>query len=251
VDFRFSKPYAGDYRIGLIRSPTFPVALVVAASSAFPPVLSPVILNPDPASFERTPGADLYDTLAYRTRVVLTDGGVYDNLGLETVWKRLDTVLTSDAGAPFGLFPDPGTSWYRQTFRSFDIATNQARGLRKRLLIDSYKAGTRRGAYWGIMTEIAGYGLPDALPVPADVTAKLARMRTRLNPFNTAEQCSLINWGYAVSDAAMRRFVLAIQTSPGRWPYPHYALDRPLSPEVKVEPITDPVDVRSAPVGDR
>jgi NTE family protein len=38
VDFRFSKPYAGDYRIGLIPNPTFPLALAVAASSAFPPV---------------------------------------------------------------------------------------------------------------------------------------------------------------------------------------------------------------------
>lgn len=109
----------------------------------------------------------------------------------------------------------------------------------------------RRGAYWGIMTEIAGYGLPDALPVPAEVTAKLARMRTRLNPFNEAEQASLINWGYAVSDAALRRFVLAVQTTPGRWAYPEYALDQPMSPDVKVEPVPDPVDVRSAPASER
>lgn len=65
-------------------------------------------------------------------------------------------MLVSDVGAPFGLYPDPGTSGHRQTFRSFDITTNQARGLRKRILIDRYYAGERRGAYWGIMTEIAG-----------------------------------------------------------------------------------------------
>jgi NTE family protein len=34
----------------------------------------------------------------FTTEVVLTDGGVYDNLGLETAWKRYDSILVSDAG---------------------------------------------------------------------------------------------------------------------------------------------------------
>jgi hypothetical protein len=38
---RFSKPYMWDYRVGKIESPTIPLATAVAASSAFPPVLSP------------------------------------------------------------------------------------------------------------------------------------------------------------------------------------------------------------------
>ena len=29
---------------------------------------------------------------------MLTDGGVYDNLGLETAWKRYETILVSDGG---------------------------------------------------------------------------------------------------------------------------------------------------------
>jgi hypothetical protein len=33
----------------------------------------------------------------FRGDVVLTDG-VYDNLGLETAWKRYETVLVSDGG---------------------------------------------------------------------------------------------------------------------------------------------------------
>jgi len=28
----------------------------------------------------------------------LTDGGVYDNLGLETAWKNYETILVSDGG---------------------------------------------------------------------------------------------------------------------------------------------------------
>jgi len=38
-----------------------------------------------------------------RRRVMLSDGGVYDNLGLEPVWKSHELVLCSDGGKPFSL----------------------------------------------------------------------------------------------------------------------------------------------------
>ena len=63
-------------------------------------------------------------------------------------------MLTSDAGAPFGLELDPETAWHSQVLRALDIATNQSRGLRKRILIDDYTRGARKGAYWGIDTDI-------------------------------------------------------------------------------------------------
>jgi NTE family protein len=234
VSFRFSKPYAGDYRIGLMRDPAFPVALAVAASSAFPPFLSPVVIEPDPASFERVQGADLYDQAGYRRRLLLTDGGVYDNLGLETVWTRYDTVLVSDAGAPFDLDVDPESAWHNQVLRALDVATNQSRGLRKRALVADYRAGVRKGAYWGIATDIREYGVPDALPVlPGRITA-LAAVRTRLNAFSDEEQAQLINWGYAVCDAALRRtepppppgVPLPMPVPRVQWPVPAFPLDR-------------------------
>lgn len=224
VNFRFSKPYAGDYRMGLIPNPDFRVSLAVTASSAFPPVLSPVIVEPDPDAFQRTDGADLYDNLEYRRRLVLTDGGVYDNLGLETVWNRHQTVLVSDGGAPFEPNPAPDTAWHAQALRAMDIATAQSRGLRKRALVDDLQRRVRSGAYWGIMTEIAGYGLADTLPVSGSSTRELASMRTRLNPFSESEQARLINCGYALCDAAMRRFVLTGGAPAPRWPYPAFAL---------------------------
>src|SRR5215472_11678820 len=88
VDFRFSKPYAGDYRIGYVPNPDFTVAFAVTCSSAFPPVLSPVVRQIDPSRFQAWKGSDLFAQEEYRSRLFLTDGGVYDNLGLETVEKR-------------------------------------------------------------------------------------------------------------------------------------------------------------------
>ena len=226
VSFRFSKPFAADYRIGMIKDPSFRLSLAVTASSAFPPVLSPVVIHPDPNAFTRTDGADLYDAPGYRQELILTDGGVYDNLGLETVWNRYDTILVSDAGAPFAFTAAPDTSWAKQALRAADVATAQSRALRKRALIADFEDKARQGVYWGIMTEIAAYKLADALPVPLARTQELAAMRTRLSEFNEQEQCHLINWGYAVCDAAMRTHMGAPNQPAAAWPYPQFALDK-------------------------
>jgi NTE family protein len=223
--FRFSKPYAGDPRIGLIPQPDFPLSLVLTASAAFPPFLSPVILRLDPARFLPWEGADLYGIDAYRRRLVLTDGGIYDNLALQTVWNRCDTILVSDAGAQFQEDPRPGASWLRQTRRAMNVTARQARDLRKQALLADLRKQVRKGAYWGIRTEIGAYTLASALRVPTEKTRALAAMRTRLNPFSNAEQGELINWGYAVCDAAVRRHLLTEAAPLPRWPVPAFALD--------------------------
>jgi NTE family protein len=41
TDFRFSRPYIASYRLGILRNPTTPVSVAVAASAAFPPLVSP------------------------------------------------------------------------------------------------------------------------------------------------------------------------------------------------------------------
>jgi len=52
--WRFSKPFMGDYRVGLIRNPNTELAVAVGASSAFPPFLSPAELKLNPADFDST-----------------------------------------------------------------------------------------------------------------------------------------------------------------------------------------------------
>jgi NTE family protein len=218
--WRFSKAFMADYRVGLVRRPQVPLAVAVAASSAFPPVLSPLRLTMDPADFE----AVTTETLARRpftTRVVLSDGGVYDNLGLETAWKRCATVLVSDGGgqmAPEGVVP---SDWVRQAVRVNAVIDNQVRNLRKRQLIGGYVQGVRAGTYWGIRTDVAEYGaVPDPLPCPHELTLTLARTPTRLKRMDRPLQERLINWGYAVCDAAMRCHVTTTATPPAAFPYP-------------------------------
>jgi NTE family protein len=61
-------------------------------------------------------------------------------------------------------------------------------------------------------------------------TAALQHMRTRLNRFTAKEKGELINWGYALADAAMRRHVMnpsgeGVPPIPvGNWPVPQWPL---------------------------
>jgi NTE family protein len=219
VLWRFEKPYMRDWRVGEVRKPTVPLAKAVAASSAFPPVLSPCELRLDERNFTPNSGADLQRP-PFTTRVILTDGGVYDNLGLETIWKRYRTVLVSDAGGQTQAEAEPKTDPARHAYRVFNLIDNQVRALRKRQVIDSLKANARKGAYWGIRTDIADYQLADALPCPHDRTMALAETPTRLKRMDDDLQERLINWGYAVCDAALRKHADPAIARPAGFPYP-------------------------------
>ena len=237
VLWRFSRPYAWDYRVGKIESPTFSLAQAVAASSAFPPVLCPVRLRLDDASFVPGTGEDLQRP-PFTTRPVLGDGGIYDNLGLETAWKGSETVLVSDGGGAFAA--DPGRlgrlagwrwrDWGSQSVRVMKTIDNQVRALRKRQAIAGFKAAEgseehRAGTYWGIRGHVADYDLPSALPVSAAESAALAAVPTRLKRLDAPTQERLVNWGYAICDAAMRRWVVGEQKGPEpQYPYPGNAL---------------------------
>lgn len=223
--FRISKPHMGDYLIGLIRNPRLDIAAAVAASSAFPPFLSPVVIDA-PGPVEAVEGAIFAGDPRYTRRLFLTDGGVYDNLGLEPVWDNVETVLVGDAGAPFAYGEEPEADWLNQANRALDIATDQARGLRKRMLVGAFQRGERAGAYWGIDTDIRDYRPAPIMATDPARTDPLARIRTRLAPFTEAEQGLLINWGYALCDAAIARRAPQLAPAPPQpaWPVPDHPL---------------------------
>lgn len=216
--FRFSKPYVWDWRVGRIDHPRIELAIAVAASSAFPPVLSPCEIHFNPADFAPNSGADLQFE-PYTSDVVLTDGGVYDNLGLETAWKRYSTIWVSDGGGMYAPEPDPKRDWLGHTRRVMDLVDNQVRSLRKRQLIESFHLNMRKGAYWGIWTDIAEFGLSDSLPCPSSKTNAIASTPTRLKGLASEEQEKIINWGYAVCDASMRKYGGAPSQPPSAFPY--------------------------------
>ena len=219
--WRFTRGLMADYQVGEVHNPTLDLASAVAASSAFPPFLSPFVLRVKEADFSRIRCKDR----RLLSNISLSDGGAYDNLGLETVWKRYANVLVSDAGAALGTDPSPPAHWGRQSKRVIDIIYRQVSALRKSQVIASFKAptgapGKRRGTYWGICSDISHYRLPSSLAAPLDRTTELAAIPTRLKRLNAEQQERLINWGYAICDTAIRRHFAPKATVPAaQFPY--------------------------------
>lgn len=201
--WRFAKAYAADYRVGRIEKPLLSLARVVTASSAFPPFLSPVRLKFGRDTVKPMPGVDLHRP-PFTEQAVLTDGGVYDNLGLERVWRRCRTILVSNAGRNVPEIGSPTGRWTGQLFRTLNLVQQQAENSRKRILFGMNNLGQRKVAFWSIDTPISAYGLTDALPMASDSAAKAANLRTRLNPFTTTEINLLLQAGYAGADASVR-----------------------------------------------
>jgi NTE family protein len=61
--------------------------------------------------------------------------------------------------------------------------------------------------------------LSDALPAPIEATTRLAAFETRLRKVPSLTQDRLINWGYAVCDAAMRAHLVTGTPAPSAFPY--------------------------------
>ena len=236
VSVRFSRPYLADYELDKkIESPHIQLATAVAASSAFPPIMCPVILRFKPSDWKdwdkKSKKGDLL-SLSEKEKLLstmaLTDGGVYDNLGLERVWDRYTTVLASDAGAPFSV--TTGTCWrglnrLSVTLRVINTVNEQTRRLRRRWLIKDFEEGEALGTYWGITTQISHYeleahGHPPPLLKDSDETKELSKIPTRLKSLSDNKQERLINWGYALTDAGMHRWVLEPGAKTGRLPFP-------------------------------
>jgi NTE family protein len=232
---RFTQKYISDWRLGINKNTAIPMSKAVGISSAFSPVLSPVTLKVNPADWEKTKISSSHDIDQLKTKLLLTDGGLYDNLGLEALTKgdkEYSHVICCDAGAPFEVKSNIATNWVRQFARMTDIMINQQRALRKRKLISDYidEANLFSGTYLGICTAINDYKYPDSMTKDNEITASLSKISTRLKAFSKSDTCRLINWGYAISDTAVNRWCpelldLRTQIDKPKWPFTEYKLN--------------------------
>ncbi|RZQ64959.1 patatin-like phospholipase family protein [Amycolatopsis suaedae] len=203
-----------DKEAATAEGPPIGLATAVAASSAFPPILSPILVPTSAA--EQANGMP--------EKAVLSDAGVYDNLGLDPVLRYCDTVLASDAGLRLKTVDKVARDWPRHLYRVLGTIDNQVRTLRRLSLVKSYVDGKLAGAYWSCHSELDDYGVEDALPAPVEHSSALAVTPTRLHRMKPVLQERLINWGYAVTDAAMRAHVVPEAKAPSDFPYPGAAL---------------------------
>ena len=209
--FRFTRNYLADWRA--LRSTTKEILLsqAVAASSGFPPVLAPLRLGLSGEDVTVPEGARFHDP-GLRRRPVLIDGGVYDNLGMEAIWKRCGVLIGSYAGqnnkADTGNFGTGHLMTMINTFLASSI------DWRERVLLHllTHKLGDGRtervGTYWTAGTDIEAFPIRDGWkPTPAEF-ATARDTPTRLASFSRRDQKLVINAGYAFADAGMRSYLM-------------------------------------------
>jgi NTE family protein len=226
VDWVFEDPSAGrlggrvgDYRTGYAAAPPdLRRADVVAASCAFPPFFSPMVLDGEAMHLTggRRGAESVEDRRSILRRIRLTDGGVYDNLALEPVWKSHATVLVSDGGSVFRARTE--RTVIGRTQRILDIATSGGQSVRSRWLHAGFARHVMVGASWALDTVVDG-------GYPPDVTALISAVRTDLDAFTVQEQQVLERQGYLVADAQIRAHAPALATRdhPADAPYPEVA----------------------------
>jgi NTE family protein len=133
-DFRISRQKMGDYILGYVKNPDLPIASAAAASAGFPVLIGPLKLDAKKYVWTETrPGVPAENTY------YLWDGGVYDNLGLEALYKvetgltgNIDFLILGNASCPSGYLHRDGFSSVKNLKRLLDISMDQVSALRSR-----------------------------------------------------------------------------------------------------------------------
>lgn len=211
----------GDYQAGYVNPlPPIPIARAMAASSCFPPVFDPLRLNIPPdrlrgGSYKKDDRDELVGNIG------LSDGGVYDNLGLEPVWKSHRRLLVSDGGGVFEGEQDIGWLWRIKRYTA--IQGSQVSALRKRWLISNFISKELSGVYWGIGSAASHYAFSGQSYSEQLVDDVISEIRTDLDRFSGAEQCVLENHGYIMAEAAIKRHATDLISADAPFEIPHPA----------------------------
>jgi NTE family protein len=157
-NWRFSKREMGDWQFGRHYAPPFRLADAAAASAAVPYIIGALGLPLPSDGWYVTDPATRKPLRRIETTglVHLWDGGAYENLGLEPLYKLqkglvdCDFLLCSDASGPLTNVANSNPlallGGHLSAPRLFDIASDQIRSLRSRMLMASILSGQVEGA---------------------------------------------------------------------------------------------------------
>ena len=223
--WRFAKGGLGDSRIGYSNwnGRPLPLALAVCASASFPPVFPPLRIRRGDYSFS---GPSYGETpLPDFDFIPLTDGGVYDNSGMEALFKptllpggklleKPEFLLVSDGGAPprydFRTSGLPAMTEGLLLYRADQIAREQVTAVRTRWLMEQITTGNRQGLLVSLRSALGRIGEPkstqycefvsNAQQIPASLLPRIRSIRTSLDRFTNTECTALKYHAYLLTD---------------------------------------------------
>jgi predicted acylesterase/phospholipase RssA len=190
-----------------VTAPRTPIAFAVAASSAFPPLFPPIAVSSKVLSC---------DIREFPNPQYLTDGGVYDNLGIDRLmWydrktSDLNHFIISDAEGAFDWdFKEQYTFITTRNIRASDL-------LMKRVSSLEYQAlalQPDRITAVGIDTVVERPDESDVLS--PEIQRALRKVRTDLDRFSASEASSLIRHGYTTAREQLRKGEFGTPDLPG------------------------------------
>jgi NTE family protein len=158
-NWRFSKREMGDWQFGRHYEPPFSLAQAVAASAAVPYAIGALRFDLPRAGWYATDPATskpLHGIKPTLNAVHLWDGGAYENLGLESLYKLdqglvgCDFLICSDASGLLSTVPSENRlgNILRGRLASphlFTISSDQIRALRSRMFVNALRRGEVKG----------------------------------------------------------------------------------------------------------
>jgi NTE family protein len=229
--WRFTRGGLGDSRIGYSGWNGRPIslALAVCASASFPPVFPPLRIRRGRYTFSGSSYGEL--PLPDFDFIPLTDGGVYDNSGMEALFKptllpggtqveQAQFLLVSDGGAPpkydFRSSGLPAMTEGLSLYRADQIAREQVTASRTRWLMEQITTGRRQGLLVSLRSALDSIGgrefeqyctcVPETCHIPTSLLAKVRAIRTSLDRFTDIECNSLMYHAYLMTDCFLWRY---------------------------------------------
>lgn len=184
----------------LIQTQTFPVATAVAASSAFPGFFPPIELTPD--------SLDVPEHILGHPKIALTDGGVFDNLGVRKFQNirrnqhvSIGHIIVSDASHRFlwdreSMFLEP----LKTSLRASDILSKRIHDLEVEMAQDT--------CFIAVNIDSLITKEEDANALIPDIQIQLPGVRTDLDAFSELEIRALVHHGYCAARSAIRKSLL-------------------------------------------
>lgn len=185
------KEEMGEHELGFVPASDFRISRAVAASSAFPPVFPPLRLD-----------QNIYPHNGSVEYVTLSDGGLYDNMGVAPLLNRLtklDYMIVSDGGKPFAFDDRPTESGAIVLKAGLDIMMEQIRGLEFDRIQHRGLAGAGPRPLWFSIDSQEG----EAQPGDAAFASAIG---TNLKALSGAELDVLARHGGALVEARLRKY---------------------------------------------
>lgn len=224
-NWRFMKKRMGDYISGYVMIPDIPISVAMACSAAFPVLIGAFRMKTKPYIWSKY-SKDRQDKqgLPILNTIHLWDGGLYENLGIESLLKGdeprdgVNFIIVSDASGTLEVEKRVSFMVKNQLARLMNIAVDQVRSVRIRKFMDFLTQKEGRGLCLKIGNSAGYIGKNAKLSsdvirqmesecLNANEVLKASRYKTTLSKMTEEDFCLILRHGYEVMKCTYEGYI--------------------------------------------